>query len=135
MPAILVKPAKRRESAPIQPAGRKPSGPLLTPANATGKLLLQQDDQTQELLLNKESFSIGRLPESDLCLKDDLRVSRQHAVIHRAPTAFLLTDLGSGNGTYLNGTRLEIPVALQSGDHIRIGHTELTFVLEPASAH
>lgn len=135
LPAIRVKPANKRASAPLQPIERKPSGPLLTPANATGKLLLQQDDQMQELLLNKESFSIGRLPESDLCLKDDLRVSRQHAVIHRAPTAFLLTDLGSGNGTYLNGTRLEIPVALQSGDHIRIGHTELTFVLEPASAH
>lgn len=135
LPAIRVKPANKRASAPLPAAERKPSGPLLTPANAKGKLLLQQDDQSQEWLLNQESFSIGRLPESDLCLKDDLRVSRQHAVIHRAPTAFLLTDLGSGNGTFLNGIRLEIPVALQSGDHIRIGHTELTFVLEPVSAH
>ena len=81
--------------------------------------------------LTKDSTSIGRLPESDLCLTEDRRVSRQHAVIHRAPTAFILTDLNSGNGTYLNGVMLTAPTVLHSGDHIRVGHTELTFIMEP----
>ncbi len=128
--AIRGKPSAPKAGT-AKPAERRPSGPILTPANATGKLVLMQGDQTREWVLEKEATAIGRMPESDLCLKDDLRVSRQHAVIHRTPVAFLLTDLGSGNGTYLNGLRLTEPAMLHHGDRIRVGHTELTFLLEP----
>lgn len=109
----------------------RPSQPLLTPANATGKLLIKQGEESMEYLLSTEATTIGRMPSDDLCLKDDLRVSRHHAVIHCSPTAFILTDLGSGNGTYLNDKRLDVPAILYSGDRIRVGHTELTFLLEP----
>ncbi len=142
LPAVRVKPpaqrastslptSDRKPSASTPPPDRKPSGPLLLPANATAKLVFERDGQTEERLLTDEVTTIGRMPDSNLCLKDDLRVSREHAVIHRAPTAFILTDLGSGNGTYLNGVPLQAPAILQSGDQIRIGHTELTFLMEP----
>lgn len=128
MRAIRSKQTVTKISAPIEP---RPSGPLLTPGNATARLTCTQEGQTGEWLLTKDSTSIGRMPESDLCLTEDRRVSRQHAVIHRAPTAFILTDLKSGNGTFLNGVMLTTPSVLHSGDLIRIGHTELTFIMEP----
>lgn len=128
MRAVRSKPPVTKISAPAEP---RPSGPLLTPGNATARLTCTQEGQADEWLLTKDSTSIGRLPESDLCLTEDRRVSRQHAVIHRAPTAFLLTDLNSGNGTFLNGVLLTAPTVLQSGDQIRVGHTEFTFMMEP----
>lgn len=135
MRAIRPKRPATRVSAPPAAPERKPSGPLLTPGNAIAKLLLKQEGQPGEVLLSKDSLSIGRMPDSDLFLKDDLRVSRQHAVIHRAPTAFILTDLGSANGTFLNGAQLTEPAVLHTGDLIRIGHTELTFIMEPLANH
>lgn len=135
IPAVRPRRPAAKPSAPPAAPERKPSGPLLTPGNAIAKLLLKQEDQSGEVVLNKDSLSIGRMPDSDLFLKDDLRVSRQHAVIHRAPTAFILTDLGSANGTLLNGALLTEPAVLHSGDLIRIGHTELTFIMEPLVNH
>jgi len=135
IPAVRPKRPAAKLSAPPAAPERKPSGPLLTPGNAIARLLLKQEDQPGEVLLSKDSLSIGRMPDSDLFLKDDLRVSRQHAVIHRAPTAFILTDLGSANGTFLNGVLLDEPAVLHSGDLIRIGHTELTFIMEPLANH
>lgn len=135
MRALRPKRPATRVGAPPATPERKPSGPLLTPGNAIAKLLLKQEGQPGEVLLSKDSLSIGRMPDSDLFLKDDLRVSRQHAVIHRAPTAFILTDLGSANGTLLNGALLTEPAVLHSGDLIRIGHTELTFIMEPLANH
>jgi hypothetical protein len=134
MRAIRSKPPVTKISAPTPPAGHRASGPLLTPGNTIARLLISYEDgQTGALELTKDATSIGRLPTSDLCLKEDRRVSRQHAVIHRAPTAFILTDLNSGNGTYLNGVLLNAPAVLHAGDIIRIGHTELTFTMEPAA--
>jgi hypothetical protein len=130
MRAIRPRQSATRISAPAAPE-RRPSAPLLPPGSALAKLVLSQGEQSGEWVLTKDTISIGRVAESDLCLKDDLRVSRQHAVIHRAPTAYILTDLNSANGTFLNGTLLTEPAVLHPGDQIRIGHTELTFIMEP----
>ena len=133
MRAIRHNPA--RPAAPVlRPAPapeRRPSTPLLPPGSALAKLVLNQGEQAGEWVLTRDTISIGRVPESDLCLKEDGRVSRQHAVIHRAPTAYILTDLNSANGTFLNGALLTEPAVLHPGDQIRVGHTELTFIMEP----
>jgi pSer/pThr/pTyr-binding forkhead associated (FHA) protein len=81
-----------------------------------------------------ETISIGRLLENDIVI-DNLSVSRKHAVIRAAADGFVLRDLGSRNGTLLNGK----PVAeakLASGDCIMIGKYEILFqipALEDAS--
>jgi pSer/pThr/pTyr-binding forkhead associated (FHA) protein len=131
LPVVRPKPPEPPQSAPAPVQPRKPSGPVLTPANANGKLLITSPGASSEFALEQDEVNIGRMPESDICLKADLRVSRNHAVIHRAPTAFILTDLNSGNGTFVNGTQIAAPTILQSGDLIRIGQTEIQFVLEP----
>jgi hypothetical protein len=70
---------------------------------------------------------IGRSPESDVCL-DDGRVSRRHFEIFPTPEgAWMIKDLGSANGTYLNRARLLRPSAIRSGDQIAISDLILRF--------
>lgn len=71
---------------------------------------------------------IGRSPNSALCLPDS-RASRQHAVIDIKGNQFLLTDLGSANGTFVNGIRLEknVPHILRENDTITICSTTMVF--------
>ncbi len=69
---------------------------------------------------------IGRGPECQLCLDDEF-ASQLHARIIKAGEAYLLEDLGSTNGTYVNGNRINYPVGLRHGDRISIGRTVLEF--------
>src|SRR5512140_1991998 len=75
-----------------------------------------------------EPVIIGRQAGSDLQL-DHQQVSRRHAAIHCAPTECSLEDLGSANGTRLNGQNLtpNVPVPLKPGDSIQIGIFKLDF--------
>jgi hypothetical protein len=130
LPAVRPQPPAS-QSAPAPDEPRQPSGPVLTPTNASGKLIILSMGVSSEYPLEQAEVNIGRMPECEVCLKADLRVSRHHAVIHRAPTAFLLTDLESGNGTFVNGIKIAAPTILHSGDQVRIGQTEITFILEP----
>lgn len=76
--------------------------------------------------------SLGRAVGNGLVLLDD-RVSRRHATIHAQDSAeFWLVDLGSRNGTYLNGRRVSQPTRLRNGDRVQIGPFSLTFRLTDA---
>jgi len=75
--------------------------------------------------IGDQGFTIGRLPNCSLILNDE-NVSRNHAVIQRAPGGWRLTDLGSTNGTSVNGTKVT-EIQLQSGDQIVFGATPATF--------
>ena len=80
------------------------------------------------LPLRSATFTMGRSPENHLCLSDG-EVSRMHARIDRVaqedrPVTMLISDLGSTNGTYVNGRRIlpaHGPVALAHGDVVRLG--------------
>lgn len=63
---------------------------------------------SERILVNRESFTIGRQPDNDWVLNSD-RVSRHHLQIDYNPdeNACYVTDMGSANGTYLNGERLK----------------------------
>jgi hypothetical protein len=63
---------------------------------------------------------IGRGPGATLRL-GDITVSRFHAELRHTDDAWLLTDLGSMNGTHLNGLRITSPVQVRAGDHVRFG--------------
>src|SRR2546428_992907 len=69
-------------------------------------------------------LSIGRSPTSDVVLDDD-RVSRRHARIESTPDGLRLRDLGSRNGSRVNGKRVEGARHLRSGDEIAIGNATL----------
>ncbi len=78
------------------------------------------------------TFSLGRAKDNNVVFTSP-KVSRRHALVHAQGGAeFSLVDLGSRNGTHLNGRRVIQPVALQSGDVIQIGEQNLVFRLDLA---
>jgi len=79
-------------------------------------------------LVEGEFTTIGRHPDSDIFL-DDVTVSRRHAHVHRDGDAFLISDVGSLNGTYLNRSRIETE-HLRTGDEVQIGKFKLVFLTD-----
>lgn len=77
-------------------------------------------DAVQEYVLAEgATATIGRLDTNDLCVREQ-HVSRQHAVIQYRDGVFLISDLGSANGVFVNGARINEPFPLVSGDEIRL---------------
>jgi pSer/pThr/pTyr-binding forkhead associated (FHA) protein len=82
---------------------------------------------TQEFVLAEgATASIGRLESNDISIREQ-HVSRQHAVINYRDGIFMITDLGSANGVYVNDRRISEPFPLASGDVIRLYVPELRF--------
>ena len=84
------------------------------------------DRAPERLPLGRLRITIGRSARNDVCVPDPF-ASRVHAEVRREGDLYLLQDLGSANGTYYNGSRLEQPVALTHGGRIQIGETEIVF--------
>lgn len=76
--------------------------------------------------LSRLRTTIGRSARNDLCVEDPF-ASRLHAELRRRGDSFWISDLGSANGTIVNGTRLAAPVLLHDRDLIRIGETEIEY--------
>ncbi|UCE00340.1 MAG: FHA domain-containing protein [Chloroflexota bacterium] len=94
-----------------------------------GKLiLLNPHGPEQEFELAKSSVSLGRATTNDITL-DDVRVSRSHAKLDFAVGKVTLVDLGSSNGTRVNGIRTE-SAQLSPGDTIGVGGQQLKFSLD-----
>lgn len=79
-----------------------------------------------------KTLSLGRAKDNNVVFSSH-KVSRRHAIVHaQGASEYSLVDLGSSNGTHLNGRRVIEPVALQHGDVIQIGEQSLSFRLETA---
>lgn len=99
-------------------------------------LLVLFDGETirRQWLLDRDLTRIGRWPDNEVAI-DDRWISRYHAEIRREATQYTLRDLGSKNGTYLNGRRLAAPHQLRDGDQISVAPLYvLTFVDYAATA-
>jgi hypothetical protein len=77
-------------------------------------------------LLDADTTTAGRHPDSDIFL-DDVTVSRRHAEFVREGSGFVVRDVGSLNGTYLNRERIDA-AALAGGDEVQIGKYRLVFL-------
>jgi pSer/pThr/pTyr-binding forkhead associated (FHA) protein len=77
--------------------------------------------------LENEHTNVGRHPDSEIFL-DDITVSRRHVVLDRHEGGYLLRDVGSLNGTYVNRQRAD-QAELHHGDEVQIGRYRLSFVL------
>jgi serine/threonine protein kinase len=109
--------------------------PLTTPPGA--RLLIKAPRGSWEIKLESSTpYHIGRrdpsqnhYPEVDLAEHDRGIASRNHATIQRENDAYSLTDLGSTNGTLVNGSRISpfVPQHLRPGDIIKIGEVEMEF--------
>jgi pSer/pThr/pTyr-binding forkhead associated (FHA) protein len=78
-------------------------------------------EQTREVPITQPEFLIGRGPDCDLCLPVTA-VSRHHCMVRIGPgDEVRIIDLGSSNGTYVNGQRVRSQTVLASGDQIKVG--------------
>lgn len=77
-------------------------------------------------LLDEDSTVAGRHPDVDIFL-DDVTVSRRHAEFARAGSRFRVRDLGSLNGTYVDGRRIEVEYLLEDGVEVQVGKFKFTF--------
>lgn len=116
---------RARCRGPVPNGGPAGSGPAsVSTPSLTGTF---RRPTTVRPLPTRTAVRIGRAPDSDLVI-DDLVVSRRHAELHALTDGtYEIIDLGSHNGTFLNGARVErAPVA--EGDIVGIGHTALCLV-------
>jgi len=117
------------ERAPLSRDDAVYFGSLRVPAARLLKRRLTLGSQPHtQLKLQQETTVLGRGKKCDRIL-DDPRVSRRHARLTRSAEEITVEDLGSANGTFVNGERIDAPQRLRPGDIIGIGR--FTFKLTP----
>ena len=95
-----------------------------------GKLVLLSDGgPEQEYKLGKSRVTLGRATTNDIVISDN-RVSRSHARLECSLSRCTLVDLGSSNGSFVNGERVQ-NVRLQPGDQIMLGGSRFRYELSP----
>jgi hypothetical protein len=100
------------------------------PAIQSGRLVVVKSaelDEGMDFQLNSAQLTVGRGGQNDIPLPSDDYASARHARFEPRQDGVWVQDLGSTNGTFLNGVRLERPRRLTLGDIVRIGETDLRF--------
>lgn len=95
-------------------------------------LVKRGDNAGATFLLDTDVVRAGRHPDNAIFL-DDVTVSRKHAEFRRTNGAYSVTDVGSLNGTYVNGDLVESKT-LTRGDEVQIGKFKLVFLLGVSSS-
>jgi hypothetical protein len=112
--------------APSAAAGLQAS----RPSPVTGRLVVVKSpdlEDGEEFVVNSSQLTIGRGNQNDIPISSDEYASARHARFEPRQDGVWVQDLGSTNGTFLNGARLEHPRRLTRGDVVRIGETDLRF--------
>jgi pSer/pThr/pTyr-binding forkhead associated (FHA) protein len=96
----------------------------VVPGQGTATLTLPDG---RRVVLEQDKVTLGRLPECELAVAD-AGVSRRHAEVRRgADNTWVVSDLGSTNGTKVNGLRISAARRLEDGDEITVGSTSVHF--------
>jgi predicted component of type VI protein secretion system len=82
---------------------------------------------SRRMELGPERATIGKAAENDITVADDPTASHLHAVVEQFAAGWCVTDLGSSNGTWVNGERIWASRRLRHGDEVRVGQTRLVF--------
>ena len=90
-------------------------------------LIHTPDGRTRTLPLDRDRFSLGRSSTNELCYAEDAGLSRQHLAIEKQDDGWIVRDLGSKNGTLVNGVRITGPHTLGPNDRITAGHLSIEF--------
>ena len=93
----------------------------------TEYLELWQEKGRGLVRLEADQLTVGHDASNDISIDDDPTVSQLHAVLQRYGSGWSLKDVGSSNGTFVNGERILGERRLRAGDEIRVGRTVLTF--------
>ncbi|GDY28653.1 glycogen accumulation regulator GarA [Gandjariella thermophila] len=101
------------------------------PAGSALLVVKRGPNAGSRFLLDRDTTTAGRHPDSDIFL-DDVTVSRRHAEFRREGGEFVVIDVGSLNGTYVNREPVDTSV-LANGDEVQIGKFRLVFLTGPVS--
>ena len=113
MPVAPTPNAERRELKPMKGRGTVP-----------GRLVVLEPKQKRGTAYAISGvIGIGREPDNTIPIADDTYLSGHHAKVSAADGRVIVDDLGSRNGTYLNGARITEPRTVKVGDRIQIGYT------------
>lgn len=96
------------------------------PSGAALLVVRRGPDLGARFLLDQDSTIAGRHPDVDIFL-DDVTVSRKHAEFTRKDTKFFVQDLGSLNGTFVSGARVDDLTPIEDGIEVQIGKFKFTF--------
>lgn len=131
----VFKPFSEQDGAAQDSAAESPttesasSGVDSLPAGAALLVVKRGPNAGSRFLLDRETTNAGRHPDSDIFL-DDVTVSRRHAEFRREGNDFVVVDVGSLNGTYVNREPVDTSV-LANGDEVQIGKFRLVFLSGP----
>ena len=108
--------------ATAAPPGRRPKGRGKGPA--THLVVVEPRDQRGRTFELGQEVTVGRAGGCQITL-DDSYASQLHARVFERDGILYVEDLGSTNGTFVDGRKVTSPVALQRGDHVKVGNTVL----------
>ncbi len=137
-PGAQPRPAARPGTQGAQPrpssGANRPTASTAKPARVTAKLQVVRADSAQQVigksfgLIGGKPNVIGRDPQVDIAIPSD-RISRRHCQLEPTPDGvFVLTDLGSSNGTLVNQEKINGRKVLLGGEYIQIGDVLLRFL-------
>ena len=116
----------------IEETSDAPPAPLRIKVLATGRQI--QLPSATEVHIGRLDAAHGIFPDLDLTPDGGLEsgVSRRHCKVHQQDSNYLVEDVGSANGTFLNGQRLTpyLPHALKHGDKLQLGSIELGIIIQ-----
>jgi pSer/pThr/pTyr-binding forkhead associated (FHA) protein len=118
-----------------QPAGAPAGAPSGVPGadprpKVIARLILQPregDEVPREYPLDGRDVTIGRAPGCDIILPNDQLASRRHSILRYDIDHYTIADLGSSNGTYVNGAEIRDVTPLAEGDRVTVGEHELLY--------
>jgi hypothetical protein len=119
-----------QESFILAPGGGGAGVQASRPGPRTGRLVVVKSpdiDEGTDFELNSAQLTIGRGRQNDVAISTDEYASARHARFEPRQDGVWVQDLGSTNGTYLNGARLDRPRRLTQGDIVRVGETDLRY--------
>jgi FhaA, N-terminal domain/FHA domain len=129
------------EEEPVEPAAREQAGRTMI-YSAAGRVAEPLEERARSrahsallliegkrVVVGPAGATLGRSRQCDVVLSDP-NVSRQHAEIRPRGGSWVLSDLGSTNGSSLNGRRIDGPEVIKPGDEIELGTSVITFELE-----
>ena len=118
--SFILAPSQANELRAVRDGGGQGSGRVVVVSSPSLK-------PGEGRMLNSAPVTVGRGPQNDLALDGDDYASAKHARIESRGDGVWVEDIGSTNGTYLNGIKLTRARKLTPGDVVRVGETELRF--------
>jgi pSer/pThr/pTyr-binding forkhead associated (FHA) protein len=122
--AEITPPKPVRAPAPVAAAGRKAKRAKARAPKRSELLVLEPPDQRGRTYPLGDEITLGRAAGCHVTV-DDTYVSQIHARVFARDGQYLVEDLGSTNGTYLNRKKVSGPMVMQRGDRLQVGNTVL----------